>query len=175
MIIRPETSADFPAIRKVVTKAFESQAEADLVDRIRTGSEYRPDMALVAVEADQIVGHVMIDGCWVRGEHVDREIVMLSPLAVLPSHQQHGIGSTLIKAALDAADEAGEPLVALEGSPTFYGNRGFVFAGDHGLALPIPDWAPREAAQVYLLSGYDRQDTSLRGTVVYPPSFDGLG
>lgn len=129
-----------------MTEAFESQAEADLVDRIRTGSEDRPDMAPVGVEADQIVGHVMIDGCWVCGEHGDREIAMLSPLAVLPSHQQHGIGSTLIKTALDAADEAGEPLVALEGSPTFYGNRGFVFAGDHGLALPIPDWAPREAA-----------------------------
>lgn len=53
-----------------MTEAFESQTEADLVDRIRTGSEYRPDMAPVAVEADQIVGHVMIDGCWVPASTV---------------------------------------------------------------------------------------------------------
>jgi putative acetyltransferase len=85
------------------------------------------------------------------------------------------VGTALIEHALAAADRAGEPLVVLEGSPDYYGARGFEFAGDHGLSLPLPDWAPRAAAQVALLSTYDPDDVTLRGRVVYPPSFDGLG
>ncbi|WP_168990148.1 GNAT family N-acetyltransferase [Yimella sp. RIT 621] len=145
-----------------MTEAFESHAEADLVDRIRTGSEYRPDMALVAVEADQIVGHVMIDGCWVRGEHGDREILMLSPLAVLPSHQQHGIGSTLIKAALDAAGRA-RGITDLLRQPRVRLRR------RHGLALAYPRLGstrggPGLPAQRVRPTGH-----VVAGTVVYRP------
>ena len=40
--------------------------------------------------------------------------------------------------------------------------------------LPAVDWAPSEAGQVMLLSGYDADDATLRGRVVYPAAFDGL-
>lgn len=174
MIIRRERAIDFADIRTVVRDAFGSETEADLVDRIRRSPEYRPDLSFVAVHDGRIVGHVMIDGCVVRSDAGDRPIVMLSPLAVAPAAQSKGIGCALIAAALGASDDAGEPLVVLEGSPAFYGKRGFEFAGDHGLSLPIPDWAPAEAAQIYLLSSYDGSDPTLRGAVVYPSSFDNL-
>ena len=45
---------------------------------------------------------------------------------------------------------------------------------DHGITLPLPDWAPVAAAQVMLLGAYDATDDTLRGTVVYPAAFDGL-
>jgi putative acetyltransferase len=66
------------------------------------------------------------------------------------------------------------PLAVLEGSPAYYSRFGFVEAAAQGLRLPLPDWAPPAAAQVMLLASYDPTDESLRGTVAYPPAFDGL-
>lgn len=128
-------------------------------------------MSFVAVDGDDVVGHVMLDACRVRSPTGDRPIVMLSPLAVTPARQGQGVGTALVDAAVSEADSTGEPLVVLEGSPAYYGARGFVFAGDHGLTLPIPDWAPAAAAQVRLLTAYDGGDPTLRGDVIYPTPF----
>ena len=154
--------------------AFGSQAEADLVDRIRASPEYVPEMALVAESDGEIVGHVMVSGAVVRNEQGSRPISMLSPLAVLPSRQRDGIGSDLVRAVLAIAEERGEPMVVLEGSPAYYRRFGFEPATDHGLVIHLPDWAPPEAAQVKLLGSYDPDDPTLRGEVVYPAAFDGL-
>jgi len=178
LVIRPERPVDIDRIRDVVAAAFGSDAEADLVDRIRASPEFVPQMALVAERVDrpvgQIVGHVMISGAVIRHATGERRIVMLSPLAVAPDHQRLGIGGALVQAATALADHFGEPLVVLEGSPQYYPRFGFEPATPHGIAIPLPDWAPHDAAQVLLLSGYDASDPTLRGTVVYPPAFDGV-
>ncbi|MFN8098217.1 MAG: N-acetyltransferase [Dermatophilaceae bacterium] len=174
VVVRPEQTEDFGAIRAVVVAAFEAESHGDLVEAIRASPGYRPELSLVAVADGTVVGHVMVDGCVLRGEQGDRSIVMLSPLAVAPAAQGHGIGTALVDAALAAADAAGEPLVVLEGSPRFYGARGFEFAPGRGIRLHLPDWAPSEAAQVAVLSAYDPDDPTLRGEVIYPPAFDGL-
>lgn len=173
-VIRPETSDDHDAIRAVVAAAFGSIAEAELVDRIRASPEYRPDMALVAEDDGQIVGHVMISGAVLRNAATERPIVMLSPLAVVPARQRHGIGSALVRSALAIADSVGEPLVVLEGSPDYYGRLGFEHSAGYGIDIHLPDWAPPEAAQVKRLSAFDPNDPALQGTVVYPAAFDGL-
>ena len=82
-----------------------------------------------------------------------------------------GIGAALVRSVTDLADRRGEPLVVLEGDPRYYSRFGFEPAATHGITLPLPDWAPTEAAQVLRL-GHD--DPRLRGTVVYPEAFDGL-
>ncbi len=174
MVVRPERPEDVGAIRDVVVGAFGLESHGDLVEAIRASPEYRPELSLVAVVDGTVVGHVMIDGCVLRSGHADRAIVMLSPLAVAPEAQGRGIGTALVAAALRAADAAGEPLVVLEGSPRFYGARGFEFAPGRGIHLHLPDWAPAEAAQVAVLSAYDPDDSTLRGEVVYPPAFDGF-
>ena len=122
-----------------------------------------------------VVGHVMISRAMLQSPGgAERSIVMLSPLAVSPAVQGRGAGGELVRAATSIADQQGEPLVVLEGSPVYYSRFGFVAAASHGLTLPLPDWAPPAAAQVMLLAAYDATDESLRGTVVYPPAFDGL-
>jgi putative acetyltransferase len=178
IVIRAEAPADYGAIRTIVAAAFNSDVEALLVDRIRASPEYVAEMALVAVMDGEIVGHVMISGALIR-RHDDegggeRRISMLSPLAVAPAHQRTGVGSELVRTALAIADERGEPLVILEGSPAYYGRLGFEHAARHGIEIHLPDWAPAEAAQVMRLSAYDPDDPSLRGEVVYPAAFDGL-
>lgn len=173
-VIRPERPSDAAAIRHVVAAAFGSTVEADLVERIRASPEFVAEMALVAELAGAVVGHVMISGAMLRSAAASMSIVILAPLAVRPDHQSIGIGGALVRAALDAADDRGHPFVVLEGSPTYYRRFGFEPAANHGMILPLPDWAPPEAAQIRRLSTFDADDPRLRGRVIHPPAFDGL-
>ena len=174
MIIRPESPDDRDAIRQVVAAAFESEAEAQLVDRIRASPEYVPERALVAEVDGKVVGHVMVSYAVIRNDDGDRQISMISPLAVLPEFQRAGIGRALVRASLDVAEAHGEPMVVLEGSPAYYGRLGFEHCVKYGIEIPLPDWAPPEAAQVMRLASFDPDDSTLRGTVVYPAAFDDL-
>ena len=169
IVIRPETPSDHGAIAEIVEAAFGSPAEAHLVEAIRRSDEYVADLALVATLAGRVIGHVMISHCHLDdGSGGSHRIATLSPLAVVPDVQRSGIGSALVREVTRLADERGEPLVVLEGSPAYYGRLGFEPATPHGIHIALPDWAPPEAAQVMQLSGYDPR---LRGTVVYPAAF----
>jgi putative acetyltransferase len=187
--IRPETPADHDAIAAVVGRAFGSPAEPRLVEAIRASSEYLAELALVATVDGTIVGHVMISGCRLVAQTVEsgddaghdhgrdpgrdtgQDIVMLSPLSVDPDVHGRGVGSELVRSVTALADRRGEPLVVLEGDPRYYTRFGFEPAAGHGITMPIPDWAPPEAAQVLRLTN---DDPALRGRVIYPPSFEVL-
>ena len=75
----------------------------------------------------------------------------------------------LIRAVVEVVDSAGEPMIILEGSPSYYARFGFEFASPFAISIKLPDWAPPEAAQVLTLSRYD---PSIRGELVYPPAFN---
>jgi len=174
LTIRVETPDDFPAIRLVVAAAFGQSGEADLVERIRQSSGYIPELALVAEIEDSVVGHVMISTASLRHESGERPIAMLAPLAVDPGFQRRGVGRALVAAVAALADDAGEAFLVLEGSPDYYSRLGFEPASRYGIELPLPDWAPSEAAQVLPLTSFDPGDPTMRGTVSYPPPFEDL-
>jgi putative acetyltransferase len=169
--IRPERAGDGDAITIVVAAAFGSRAEADLVDAIRASPEYIPKLSLVAALAGEVVGHVMVSHTALHDGPVQHRIFHLSPLAIAPDHQRRGIGSALVRAVTAAAEALGAPFVVLEGSPAYYGRLGFEPADRYGITMPLPSWAPPEAAQILRLRGYD---PSIRGQVVYPPAFDAV-
>lgn len=166
--IRPERPTERAQIRDVLTAAFGSPAVARLVESIRASPCFLPHLSLVALLDEQVVGHVMISDAELHDGPATRQVANLSPLAVHPRHQGAGIGSALVREAIVVADELGEPLVVLEGAPDFYGRLGFEHSRCHGIEIPIPSWAPPEAAQVRILRAYD---PSIRGRVVYPPAF----
>ena len=174
LVIRPETSRDYPAIRRVVAAAFGRDVEADLVERIRGSAGYVPELALVAETESSIVGHVIVSTALLRHQSGERPIAMLSPLAVDPAVQRSGIGRALVAAVVALAAQNGETLVVLEGSPDYYGRLGFEPASKYGMRLPLPEWAPPEAAQLLPLHGFDPTDPTLNGHVVYPHPFDDL-
>jgi putative acetyltransferase len=167
--IRAETAADHNAIYEVVATAFGSRAEADLVSAIRASKDFIGELSLVADLRRAVVGHVMISYAVVRDNELIRPVAVLAPLAVSPAMWRRGIGSALVRRVCQLADERGEPVVVLEGSPAFYGRLGFEYSVPHGIQIRLPDWAPPEAAQVLRLSRYN---SSVRGEIVYPPSFD---
>lgn len=165
---RPEEEGDRDSIARVVAEAFGSVVEARLVDAVRSSPGYIDGLALVAELDGEIVGHVMVSHAQLDDGSSLTEVAVLAPLAVAPGHQRRGVGSQLVRDVTALAEARGEPLVVLEGSPAFYGRLGFEYSVPLGIEMPLPDWAPPEAAQVLRLS---RWSPSLRGRLVYPRAF----
>ncbi|HEX4704532.1 MAG TPA: N-acetyltransferase [Pseudonocardiaceae bacterium] len=170
MLIRRETPADVPGIGDTVRRAFaqpDGPAQAldhgDLVDVLRAGDAWLPALSMVAEEPDGIVGHVVCTRASVGGEPV----LILGPLAVVPEQQRTGVGSALVHAVLGAADALDEPLVALLGSPVYYGRFGFRDAAEFGISPRVAAWLPY--FQVRPLAAYR---SSLRGEFHYAVAFD---
>ncbi|HET7172752.1 MAG TPA: N-acetyltransferase [Nocardioidaceae bacterium] len=168
-LIEPERHDDVSAIDEVVRAAFGREQVVDLVRQIRASPHYLPELALVARRDALVVGFVMLSGVDLVADGGERRAVLaLSPLAVAPEVQDQGIGSALVAAGLAAAARTSAPMVTLEGSPRYYGRLGFERAARHDVRIDLPDWAPPEAAQVFLLPSYR---PAIRGRLDYPPAF----
>ena len=136
-----------------------------MVEAIRTSAGYVPALAFVAADEDEVVGHAMLSYVGLAGS--DRRLLELAPLAVAPERQREGIGSALTRALLAAADARGEPLVLVLGHPGYYVRFGFRRSDALGIEPPQPAW--HAAFMVAPLAGYD---PSIRGRIVFPPSFE---
>jgi putative acetyltransferase len=167
-MFRQETSADHRAIREVNALAFgDSIRIPALVDALRIAGAPLPPLSMVATLDDRVVGHVLLSACRLDAPRRIVDVLSLSPLAVHPDHHGQGIGTRLIEHGLAAADDQGVPLVFVEGSPGFYGTRGFDRASTAGFRSPslrISD----AAFQVARLSAYEPWMT---GTFVYSETF----
>jgi putative acetyltransferase len=194
MHIRSEAADDIATIRAINLAAFPTSAEADLVERIRASDAFVPTLSLVAEldpgadassahssvassphapvapsaasQPGHIVGHILLSRVAIAG--LDEPILALAPMAVLPEQQRRGIGSALVRAALDVAESLEEPLVVVLGHPWFYPRFGFKRASRYGI-FPSEPWP--DAA--FMAKPMTRWSRDLRGRVAYPPTFDG--
>ena len=164
MEIRVETADDAAAVARVVEAAFGRPDELRMVEAVRASPGFVPELAFVADDAGAVVGHVMLS--WVGLVGSEQRLLELAPLAVAPARQREGIGSALARAALAAADARGEPLVLVLGDPRYYVRFGFRRSDTLGIEPPAPAW--HAAFMAAPLAAYD---PSLRGKVVFPPSF----
>ena len=128
MTLRAEDPADRDAIHAVHASAFPTDAEARLVDRLRSAG--RCAISLVAEIDGRIVGHVLFTPVAVGGAVGG---LGLAPVGVLPEHQRRGIGAALVRAGLDTCRRRDCPFVVVLGEPAYYRRFGFQRAADHGL------------------------------------------
>ncbi len=170
--IRPEQPVDLDQIHELHREAFRGPAEAELVDAIRAGSDFIPALSLVAVANDgSVLGHVLVSRVAFLA---DREgarpepALALAPLAVLPPHSGHGIGSALTREVLGMVDERDEILVAVLGASSFYERFGFRPASDDGIRSPFDAAGP--AYQVRPIADRPLEP----GSITYPAMFEAV-
>ncbi len=136
--VRPETPDDVEGIRRINTAAFETTAQARLIDLLRIRGKLV--VSLVAESGDELVGHIAFS-LVSMASCPERRGVALDPMAVLPAMQKRGIGSALVRAGLDRCRDLGYDYAVVVGHPEYYPRFGFVPADRFGLSCtwPVPE------------------------------------
>ena len=170
--IRPEEPRDRDAALAVERLAFGSDEEVAIVEAVRDDPG---SFALVADDEGDIVGHVQCSRAWIGEESV----VALGPVGVVPRRQGQGIGSALIRGAVDRARELGEPAVILLGSQRFYPRFGFEPGSRFGLRNPFTGVRNPDgfvvAEEDFMLAVLDDRARRLHGEVRWHRAFGQAG
>ena len=167
MDIRQERIEDYNLIYTVVKAAFDSAEHADgneqeLVTALRKGENYIPQLALVAEEKGEIVGHIM----FTKARVGETDVLALAPLSVLPEYQRKGIGTALIKEGHIIAKDLGYGYSVVLGSDTYYPRVGYVPADTLGIFPPFE--IPRENFMAYKIN---EKSPDVTGVITYAKEF----
>ncbi len=138
MLIRQEKLEDINEIRELVKSAFLTADHSDgseylLIDKLRSSDGFVKELALVAVEEDTILGHIIFTHVMVG----ERKGLALAPLSVLPTAQKKGVGSALITKAHEIATEMGYDFSVVLGSELYYPKFGYTPAEKYGIKAPF--------------------------------------
>jgi len=148
IIIRIEKSEDVLQVRKINEQAFETSAEANIVDILRQTCPN--SLSLVAEDENCVVGHILFSPAVVNSAGGRIEGMGLAPMAVLPGRQRQGIGSQLVKRGIEILRERGCPFVIVLGHPEYYPRFGFELASKYELSSQW-DGVPDEAFMVMIM------------------------
>ena len=137
---------------------YSQQTEAAIVEALRAAGALA--VSLVAVEEDEVVGHVafspiLIDGAPAPGWFG------VGPLSARPDRQRSGVGSALMHAGLERIKALGARGCVVVGDPAYY--RRFGFAASTSLTYPD---LPAEYFQALRFALGPRS-----GTVAFHPAF----
>jgi putative acetyltransferase len=137
--LREEHPADAPAIHRLNTAAFGTDAEARLVDALRDSGGLT--LSLVAQVGGELVGHIAFSPVVVEGSSGTAHGMGLAPMAVAPGLQRQGIGGRLIAEGLRRIAAARHPFCVVLGHAEYYPRHGFIRASVHGIRWekPVPD------------------------------------
>jgi putative acetyltransferase len=129
IVIRPETPADFGAVRDVTQRAFAGRPysggnEQDIIDALRAQNALA--VSLVAERGGKIVGHVAFSPA--TAEDGSLGWYTLGPVSVEPSLQHQGIGKELINAGIGRLRDLQASGCILVGNTSYYSRFGFVTA-----------------------------------------------
>ena len=127
MKIREATLKDSESIANLYLQAFDN-LEAESVSNLAVNLLHEKSTAriisLVAINNDAIIGHATFSPVFLdsTSEHFG---YILAPLAVLPTHQQNRVGSTIVERGLDTISSLGAFIVFVYGDSQYYSRFGF--------------------------------------------------
>jgi putative acetyltransferase len=163
VIVRRERADDERELAALIDAAFGDTETSEFTAQIRASTGYVPELTFVADDDGELVGFTMLS--YVNAG--ERNVLILTPMAVRPDRQRTGIGKRVVRAAIAAADARGEPVVLVEGIPSYYPQFGFRSASELGFERPDPR-IPEAAWMALPLRGWDPDAAA---PVVYPGFF----
>ena len=166
VVIRQEKPQDYQQMFDVNARAFETDAEANLVEALR--SRVEPMISLVATLAERVVGHTLFTPVKAQSAPDQAVTMALGPVAVEPDLQNKGIGSKLVRAGIAENRVLGVEAIFVLGHPNFYPRFGFQPAAQFGL------WYAKEELEPYFMVLELRHQAlaSLSGFAEYRPEFN---
>lgn len=163
-----EINDHIPLIYQVLTAAFGRTNEAELVNKIRNSPNFIPELSIVAIQDRNLVGHILFSPITIETNEQKSSALALAPLAVIPTHQNQGIGSQLVQTGLSMCCDLGHEIVIVLGHPQYYRRFGFQTASQFGISAPFS--VPEEAFMVLELK--PGALVNIKGTVSYPAYFN---
>ncbi len=167
MLIRKEEPKDYEIIYSVVKAAFERAEHSDgnehkLVNALRKGEAFVPDLSLVAEIDGKIVGHIM----FTKAKVGDDTVLVLAPLSVLPEYQRKGIGLSLIKEGHRIANELGYEYSIVLGSEKYYPKAGYFPADKFGIkpSFDVPN-------ENFMVCKVKEEASDIHGIIKYAKEF----
>ena len=146
MQITVASEADYERIYELVKAAFESAAvsdgtEQDYVEQMRAGDNFLPELEFVAWKDGEMIGHIMLNRQTVKTSEGMFEGLLITALCVRLEKRGMGVGSALMRHALEQADKLGYTAAFLLGNPEYYKRFGFARTGVFGIrnATKVPD------------------------------------
>jgi len=131
--IRKELPKDVAAREALLDLVFGDARFAKPSERLRQGRRTADGLAFTACPRAEVVGTVRL---WNVSAGPNRPALLLGPLAVHPDLRSCGIGSSLMRRALDDARRLNHGAVLLVGDEAFYRRFGFSADLTGGLSLP---------------------------------------
>ncbi|MCG1023549.1 GNAT family N-acetyltransferase [Sutcliffiella horikoshii] len=173
IVIRQERQEDYSKTEDMVKRAFEHAEFSDkkehfLVQKLRKSDAFIPELSLVAIdEKKEIVGHLLLTSIKIINQEEENASLALAPVSVAPEFQSKGIGSTLIREAIQRARDLGHTSIIVLGHKDYYPKFGFKPANQWNISAPFP--VPAEIFMALELIEGSLQH--VQGTVVYPKEF----
>ena len=165
--IRQENIRDYEDVYNVVKTAFETAEhsdgnEHDLVVALRKSENFIPELSLVALKNNKIVGYILFTIVKI-GQY---EELALAPLGVLPEEQRQGVGSRLIEEGHRIAKKLGYHYSIVLGSEQYYTKFGYVPAIKYGIKAPfdVPD-------ENFMAIKLNNSPSEIKGVVEYAKEF----
>ena len=172
MIIRQEIKADFEEVESLIESAFKNEIYSDhqehfLVKRLRNSQSFIPELSLVALEKNQIAGHILLTKVIIENKEQKFDSLALAPVSVHPKFQKKGIGKALIIDAHRKAEALGFKSVVLIGHKDYYPKFGYKIASKFGIQFPFD--IPQENCMAIEL--VENGLNNVQGMVNYPKEF----
>ena len=165
--IRQESKKDYDEVYNVIKTAIKTAEhsdgnEQDLVVELRKSDNFIPELSLVAVQNNKIVGYILFTKVKI-GEY---EELALAPLGILPEYQRQGIGKKLIENGHQIAKKLGYHYSIVLGSELYYPKFGYIPAIQYGIKAPF-----EVANENFMAIKLNDTEVEIKGVVEYAKEF----